>query len=94
MALSGPGVLDALVERSGLTPTDAGYLRGQFEFPDEATMLRGQRSTLLAVLAERAVGEEAVTEAILSAYAPYPLHPAGTGSRSSGATSRPPHRGC
>jgi len=71
MALSGPGVLDALVERSGLTPTDAGYLRGQFEFPDEATMLRGQRSTLLAVLAERAVGEEAVTEAILSAYAPY-----------------------
>ena len=71
MALSGPGVLDGLVERSGLTPTDAGYLQGQFEFPDEATMLRGQRSTLLAVLAERAVGEEAVREAILHAYAPY-----------------------
>ena len=71
MALSGPGVLDELIQRSGLTTTDKGYLQGQFEFPDEATMLRGQRSTLLAVLAERAVGEEAVTEAILRAYAPY-----------------------
>jgi SAM-dependent methyltransferase len=71
MALSGPCVLDGLVERSGLTPTDAGYLQGRFEFPDEATMLRGQRSTLLAVLAERTAGEEAVREAILRAYAPY-----------------------
>jgi SAM-dependent methyltransferase len=71
MALSGPGVLDALVERSGLALTEAGYLQGQFEFPDEATMLRGQRSTPLAVLAERAAGEDAVREAILRAYAPY-----------------------
>jgi SAM-dependent methyltransferase len=71
MALSGPGVLDALVERSGLAPTDAGYLQGQSEFPDEATMLRGQRSTPMAVFAERAAGEEAVRDAILRAYAPY-----------------------
>jgi SAM-dependent methyltransferase len=71
MSLSGPGVLDALIERSGLALTKAGYLQGQFEFPDEATMLRGQRSTPLAVLAERAVGAEAVREAILRAYAPY-----------------------
>jgi SAM-dependent methyltransferase len=71
MALSAPGVLDQLVERSGLTAIGAGYLQGQFEFPDEATMLRGQRSTLLAVLAERAVGAQAVEDAILSAYAPY-----------------------
>ena len=29
---------------SGLTVSDAGYLEGAFEFPDQATMLRGQRS--------------------------------------------------
>ena len=34
-------------------------------------MLRGQRSTPLAVLAERAVAKETVKEAILRAYAPY-----------------------
>lgn len=71
MALSGPGVLDALVERSGLAPTDAGYLQGHVEFLGEAAMLRGQRSTPLALLAETAVGAEAVREAILRAYAPY-----------------------
>ncbi len=71
MALSGPGVLDDLVARSGLVIAEDGYLQGPFEFPDEATMLRAQRSTLVAVLAERAVGEAAVDEAILNAYAPY-----------------------
>jgi SAM-dependent methyltransferase len=71
LALSKPGLLDDLVQSSGLAVTEAGYLEGAFEFPDQATMLRGQRSSLVAVLAERAVGEEPVTDAIVNAFAPY-----------------------
>ncbi len=71
LALSGPGVLVALVAGSDLRTTDEGYLQGYFESPDEPTMLRGQRPTQQAVLAARAVGEAAVKEAIVRAYAPY-----------------------
>ena len=71
LALSKPGALDDLARSSGLTVNDAGYLEGAFEFPDEATMLRGQRSGQVAVLAERAAGEAAVTDAIINAFAPY-----------------------
>jgi SAM-dependent methyltransferase len=71
MALSGPGVLDELVLRSGLRVNAAGYVNGSFEYPDEATMLRAQRATMLAVVAERAVGEAVVNDTILRAYAPY-----------------------
>jgi SAM-dependent methyltransferase len=71
LALSKPGALDDLVRSSDLTVNDAGYLEGAFEFPDQATMLRGQRSGQVAVLAERAAGETAVTKAIINAFAPY-----------------------
>jgi SAM-dependent methyltransferase len=71
LALSKPGVLDDLVQSSGLAVSAAGYLEGAFEFPDQPTMLRGQRSSQVAVLAERAAGEAAVTHAIVKAFAPY-----------------------
>ena len=50
--------------------TEDGYLEGRFEFPDEATMLRAQRSTPMALLAERAAGKTAVNDAIIAAFAP------------------------
>ena len=70
LALSRPGALEDLVLRAGLNATEDGYLEGRFEFPDEATMLRAQRSTPMALLAERAVGKAAVNDAIISAFAP------------------------
>lgn len=69
LALSKPGVLDDLVQASGLTLIDAGYLDGCFDYPDQAAMLRGQRAGQVAVLAERAAGEAAVREAIVQAFA-------------------------
>ena len=71
LALSTPGALDDLVRAVGLTVDDAGYFDGAFEFSDQATMLRGQRSGQVAVLAERAAGAKAITEAIINAVAPY-----------------------
>lgn len=71
LALSKRGLLDELVQTSGLALTDAGYLEGRFDYPDQATMLRGQRAGQVAVLAERAVGEEVVTDALVKAYEPY-----------------------
>jgi SAM-dependent methyltransferase len=70
LALSRPGALEDLVLRAGLTVTEDGYLEGHFEFPDEATMLRAQRSTPMALLAERAAGQTAVNDAIIGAFAP------------------------
>jgi SAM-dependent methyltransferase len=71
LALSRPGALDELVREGGLTVNDTGYLEGAFEFPDQATMLRGQRSGQVAVLAERAAGQAAVNAAIINSFAPY-----------------------
>lgn len=67
LALSKPGVIDGLVQTSGLTVIDAGDLEGRFEYPDQAAMLRGQRAGQVAVLAERAAGEAVVTDALLKA---------------------------
>ena len=71
LALSQPGKLDDLVRSSGLAVTDAGYFDGLYEFHDQETMLRGQRSGQVAVLAERAVGAATVTDLIVKAFAPY-----------------------
>ena len=70
LALSTPGVLDELVQTSGLALTDAGYLDGRFDYPDQAAMLRGQRAGQVAVLAERAAGEAIVTATLVEAYEP------------------------
>ena len=70
-ALSYPGALEALVERSGLTPTAEGYFEAAFEYPDEATLLQANRSPGIVILAERTSGEAPVTEAIRAAFAPF-----------------------
>ena len=70
-ALSYPGALEALVERSGLTPQDAGYVEATFEYADEPTLLRAHRSPGITILAERTSGAEAVTEAIQETFVPF-----------------------
>jgi SAM-dependent methyltransferase len=70
-ALSYPGALEALVERSGLAPTGEGYIEATFEYPDQPTLLKANRSAGVAVLAERTSGEAAVVDALRSALAPY-----------------------
>ncbi|MBV9941261.1 MAG: class I SAM-dependent methyltransferase [Solirubrobacterales bacterium] len=71
LSLSKPGLLDKLVQASGLCVTNAGYLEGRFDYPDQAAMLRGQRTGQVAVLGERVAGEAVVTDALVRAYAPY-----------------------
>jgi SAM-dependent methyltransferase len=70
-ALSYPGALEALVEQAGLTPTDDGYIELAFEYPDEASMLKGNNSNGPVVLAERNSGEPAVANAVRQALAPF-----------------------
>jgi SAM-dependent methyltransferase len=70
-ALSEPGALEALVERSGLTPTRDGYIEFPFEYPDEQALLRGNRSNGPVVLAERTSGEAAVIDALRGAFDRY-----------------------
>jgi SAM-dependent methyltransferase len=70
-ALSNPGALEALLERSGLAPVDAGYLDVTFVYPDEATLLGANRSAGPAILAERTSGEAALVDAIREAFAPF-----------------------
>jgi len=70
-ALTAPGELETLVDGSTLTVTDRGYFEMQYEFSDEATLLQGIRSAGPTILAERAVGVNAVEETILRAAAPY-----------------------
>jgi hypothetical protein len=50
-ALSYPESLEALLERSGLSATDDGYIDYAWELADEATLLRASRSGGPAVLA-------------------------------------------
>ena len=68
LALSGPGVIDELVQANGFALVDAGYLDGRFDYPDQTAMVRGQRAGQVAVLAERAAGEAVVTDAIVKAF--------------------------
>jgi hypothetical protein len=70
-ALSYPGALDALAERAGLTPTDAGYIEVAFEYPDQTALLKGNNSNGPVVLAERTSGEAAVVNALRDALAPF-----------------------
>jgi SAM-dependent methyltransferase len=70
-ALSYPGALEALVERSGLTPTDDGYIQVTFDYPDEERLLRGNRANGPVVLAERTSGEAAVIDTAREAFAPF-----------------------
>jgi len=70
-ALSYPGTLEALFERSGLAPIDDGYIEVTFEYPDEESLLRGNRANGPIVLAERTSGEAAVIDGVREAFAPF-----------------------
>ena len=70
-ALSDPGALEALVERSGLAPSAHGYIDVAFEYPDERALLRGNRANGPVVLAERTSGEAAVIDALRGAFEPF-----------------------
>ena len=66
-----PGALEALLERSGLTPIDDGYIPVTFQYADETAMLRGNGPNGPVVLAERTSGEAAVVAACRAAFSPY-----------------------
>jgi SAM-dependent methyltransferase len=68
-ALSYPGALEVLVERSGLTPTGDGYIEVTFDYPNEQSLLRGNRANGPVVLAERTSGEAAVIDSVRAAFA-------------------------
>jgi hypothetical protein len=70
-AVSEPGALEALVERSGLAPSAHGYIDVTFEYPDEQALLRGNRANGPIVLAERTSGEAAVVDALRGAFEPF-----------------------
>ena len=70
-ALSEPERLEAFAAGAGLTPGTRRDVLCVWSFPDEATLLRALKSTGLAVQAIDIAGEEAVTEAVTAAVAPY-----------------------
>jgi hypothetical protein len=70
-ALSYPGALEALIERSGLVPTNDGYIELTFDYPDEQTLLRANRANGPIVLAERTSGQAAVIDGAREAFAPF-----------------------
>jgi SAM-dependent methyltransferase len=71
LALSAPGVLEALLGRAGLAVQEEDFLDTAYEYPDLETALRAIRSAGLTVLAERTAGQAIVTDAITSALSPY-----------------------
>lgn len=70
-ALSGQGVTDDLLARVGVGIVDDGVVTSSYEYPDLDTALRAIRSAGLTVLAERAAGEPALTDAVARELAPY-----------------------
>lgn len=70
-ALSEEGALEALVQKAGLDPVDAGYIEAPFEYRDEAELLRATLASGPAALAIRTSGENPVRRAVLAAAAPY-----------------------
>ena len=66
-ALHEEGALEALATRAGLTPEDAGYIEFVETYPNLETMLRGVMAAPPMVRAARAVGNDAVREALSEA---------------------------
>ena len=69
--LSEPGALETFAARAGLTTGERRDVPCVWSFPDEQTLLRALKSTGFAVRAIEVVGEQAVTEAVLSSVVPY-----------------------
>jgi SAM-dependent methyltransferase len=70
-ALSQPGALETFAARGGLRTGGRREVPCVWSFPDERTLLRALKSTGFAVKAIEVAGEEAVTEAVLTAVVPY-----------------------
>ena len=81
-----PGVLEAIAGEAGLSPGEAFDLSTAAEYPGEADLLRLVLAPGPMVAAIEAVGEEAVSAAVLEALAPSAPRRAATGSRTSGIT--------
>jgi SAM-dependent methyltransferase len=71
LALSQPGVVEALVEQAGLTLIESGEVACPFDYPDTEVALKALGSGGPVVRAIGVVGEQAVTEAVLRSLAPY-----------------------
>lgn len=65
------GTLEALATKAGLTPSDAGYLEFAEHYPNLETLLRGLLAAPPWRRAARAVGEEAVREAVTARVRPF-----------------------
>jgi SAM-dependent methyltransferase len=65
------GALEALATNAGLTPGEAGYLKFAEEYPNLETLLRGMLAAPPWRRAARAVGEEAVREAVTARLGPF-----------------------
>jgi SAM-dependent methyltransferase len=70
-ALSQPGGLESLVSGAGLTAGERRVVSCPWEFPDEATLLRGMLSAGPAARAIAHSGEAASREAVLASCAPF-----------------------
>ncbi len=65
------GALEALATNAGLTPSDAGYVEFAEQYPNLETLLRGLLAAPPWRRAARAVGEEAVREAVTARVRPF-----------------------
>ncbi len=70
-ALSAPGALEALAREAGLTPGDADEVPCRWVWPDLEQALRAMLSAGPAIKAIRHSGEEAVSDAVATAIAPF-----------------------
>lgn len=71
VALHADGSLEAIAAGAGLNPLDGGYFELAEEYPDRDTMLRGFMAAPPFVRACRAVGDDAVREALAEAIKPF-----------------------
>ena len=67
-ALHEEGVLEALAVEAGLTPEEAGYIELVETYPNLETMLRGVMAAPPMVRAGRAVGDDAVRDALTEVF--------------------------
>jgi SAM-dependent methyltransferase len=67
-ALHEEGVLEALATEAGLTPEETGYLEFVETYPDLETLLRGVMAAPPMVRAGRAVGDDAVRDALTGVF--------------------------
>ena len=71
LALSEPGVVERLVQQAALSLTETGEVACPFEYPDEEIALKAICSSGPVVRAIRAVGEQQVSETVLTSLLPY-----------------------